>query len=110
MSLATKKSVAPGAPITPFRNDDGFMVEEDGLVDMRLELTFVEDVKVRVTPEVAKRVMDGEFDNQDPGDIPGLDMDEVMNTTRVEVESAYEGRPPRPEPGAVAVDDEDDLI
>ena len=65
MSPTAKKATKPATVVTPHRDEDGFWVEEDGLVEMRLELTFVEDAVVRVTPEVAKRIMDGEFDNQD---------------------------------------------
>ena len=123
MSPTAKKATKPAAPITPHRNEDDFWVEEDGLVEVRLELTFVEDAVVRVTPEVAKRIMDGEFDNQDPDDIPGVDAADLINNTRIELESAYESRPIPPDKTAGIVDgdggdegddegddDDDDLI
>lgn len=96
MSPAEKPAKKPAkkpAPAKPFRDDDGFLVEEDGLVEMMVELRFCEDAKIRVTPDVAKRLADGEFDNQDPMDIPGLDSLEVFDNVRVEIEQSYEARP-----------------
>ena len=104
MSPTAKKATKPAAVVTPHRDEDGFWVEEDGLVEMRLELTFVEDAKVRVIPEIAKRIMDGEFDNHDPADIPGIDASDILDTIRVEIETAYEGRPAPPEKTAGIVD------
>lgn len=110
---AKKKSKKPAnksAPAIPdASNDAGFTVEEDGLVDIRLQLTFAEDAEIRVLPEIAKRIMEGEFDGQDPGDIPGVDMADVLNTARIEVESAYEGRPPKPSESTPRPPASDDL-
>jgi hypothetical protein len=95
----TKKPAKPeskvaASSVPDASNDEPFTIEEDGLVDIRLELIFADDAKVRVTPELAKRIMDGEFDGEDLTNIPGVDFDDILNTIRIEVDSAYEGRPP----------------
>jgi hypothetical protein len=104
----TKVGEAPPAP--PGRNEDGFMVEDDGLVDVRLELIFREDLKIRVTPDVAKRLIDGEFDNQDPQEIPGVDALGLLDDAIIEVEQAYEGRPDMSSGHPSESDDDDEVI
>jgi hypothetical protein len=92
------------------RNADGFMVEEDGMVEILLEVEFDKDPVIRVSPDVAKRIMDGEFDGQEPSDIPGLDIDDVLNTP-MKVNGAMEVYPlPLTPPIGEAIDSlEDDL-
>jgi len=73
----------------------GFNVESDGLVDIRLELKFERAVAIRVSPAVAERIMSGEFDGRDVGDVPEINPVEVLNDALVEVSGAYEGHPPK---------------
>jgi hypothetical protein len=80
------------------RNSDGFMVEEDGRVELMLELSFERDPKVRVSPEVAKRIMDGEFDGQDVTDIPGIEVEDVLNEP-IRLDGVVEVYPPPPDRG-----------
>lgn len=98
----------PRAKPVRARNADGFMVEEDGMVEVMLDVTFDKDPIVRVTPDVAKRLVDGEFEGQDPSDIPGIDLDDMLNTPMV-LGDATEVYPLPPDSSALNDDLEEDL-
>jgi hypothetical protein len=92
---AKRLAKKPAKGSTRARNADGFMVEEDGRVELMFDLSFEKDPKVRVSPELAKRIMDGEFDGQDVTDIPEIEIDDLLNVP-IQLDGVVEVYPPPP--------------